>query len=60
MVLVDEVVAVELENVSEMSKNWILGTYHIEAIPWRISSNDIDLLVSIQPHDVFECDCMID
>lgn len=37
---------------------WV--TNHIKAIPWRIASNDIDLLVRIKPNNIFESDCIID
>ena len=41
-------------------KAWIYWvTNHVEPIPWRIASNDIDLLVRIEPHDVFQSDYMI-
>jgi len=33
-----------------------LGAYHVKAIPWRISSNDINLLIRIEPNDVFQGD----
>lgn len=30
------------------------ATHHVETVPWRIASDDVDLLVGVEPHNVLE------
>lgn len=56
----NDIVAVELRWVrNELCwprrvESW--ETYHVQTIPWRVTSDDVDFLVLVQPHDVFESD----
>jgi hypothetical protein len=58
VVFMNDIVAVELRWIRNVLR-WprrveSRETYHVQTIPWRIASNDIDFLVLVQPHDVFE------
>jgi len=60
VVFVDDIVAVELHWVRNglgwprRVESW--ETYHVQTIPRRVTSDDIDFLVLVQPYDVFESD----
>lgn len=54
VVLVDEVVAVELNRVSVCRNciEWALETYHVETVPRCVAGDDLSFLVLGQPDDV--------
>lgn len=58
VVLVDQVMAVELDFLLARSVKRVCGmTNHVEAIPWSIACDDVDLFVGVEPDNILKSHC---